>query len=150
MVSCAARRTATFHRPTIKPPDVFRGAEKNTATEAASIGDLKWFEVFKDEELQRLMRAGVPLDGVADHGVSEALYLRDPDGNGVELYWDRPREAWPKDEKGALTMFTRSLDLGALLAAAEAGGSSSGAAHACEARARRIRAPVKEPGSGHE
>ena len=59
MVSCAARQTATFHRPTIKPPEVFRGAEKNTAAEVASIGDLKWFEVFKDEELQRLMRVAL-------------------------------------------------------------------------------------------
>src|SRR5206468_4185301 len=53
------RQTATFHRPTIKPPEVFRGAEKNTAAEVASIGDLKWFEVFKDEELQRLMRVAL-------------------------------------------------------------------------------------------
>jgi len=59
LVSCAARRNTTFHTPAIKPPDVFRGAEKNTATEAASLGDLKWFEVFKDEELQRLMRAAL-------------------------------------------------------------------------------------------
>jgi len=59
LVSCAARQTATFHRPTIKPPEVFRGAEKNTAAEVASIGDLKWFEVFKDEELQRLMRVAL-------------------------------------------------------------------------------------------
>jgi catechol 2,3-dioxygenase len=72
------------------------------------------------DALQRLMRANISLDGVADHGVSEALYLRDPDGNGVELYWDRPREQWPKDEKGALTMFTASLDLKSLLAEAEA------------------------------
>jgi catechol 2,3-dioxygenase len=78
------------------------------------------------DALERLMRAEVPLDGVADHGVSQALYLRDPDGNGVELYWDRPRDAWPKDEKGALTMFTRSLDLAALLAAAKAGDRPSG------------------------
>jgi catechol 2,3-dioxygenase len=66
--------------------------------------------------LQRLMSAGVPLDGVADHGVSEALYLRDPDQNGVELYWDRPREGWPKDAQGGLKMYTRSLDLQRLLA----------------------------------
>ncbi len=71
------------------------------------------------DALQRLMRAGVQLDGTADHGVSEALYLRDPDGNGVELYWDRPRELWPKDERGELKMFTRPLDLGMLLAEAE-------------------------------
>src|SRR6202140_4464271 len=50
------------------------------------------------DAVQRLMGAGIQLDGAADHGVSEALYLRDPDGNGVELYWDRPREQWPRDE----------------------------------------------------
>ncbi len=65
--------------------------------------------------LRRLGDAGVPLEGAADHGVSEALYLRDPDGNGVELYWDRPREAWPRDDAGALAMYTRPLDLAALL-----------------------------------
>ena len=71
------------------------------------------------DALQRLMRAGVPLDGAADHGVSEALYLRDPDGNGVELYWDRPREEWPKSADGELAMFTRQLDLQKLLASDE-------------------------------
>lgn len=65
--------------------------------------------------LQRLNDAGQPLTGAADHGVSEALYLDDPDGNGVELYWDRPREDWPHEVDGALTMFTRRLDLEALL-----------------------------------
>jgi catechol 2,3-dioxygenase len=71
------------------------------------------------DALKRLLRAGIQLDGAADHGVSEALYLRDPDGNGVELYWDRPREGWPKDENDALSMFTRPLDLQGLLAEAE-------------------------------
>jgi catechol 2,3-dioxygenase len=71
------------------------------------------------DALQRLMKAGVPLDGAADHGVSEALYLRDPDGNGVELYWDRPREEWPKSADGELAMFTRPLDLQKLLAFAD-------------------------------
>jgi catechol 2,3-dioxygenase len=75
------------------------------------------------DALQRLLRAGIPLDGAADHGVSEALYLHDPDGNGVELYWDRPREAWPKDEEDALKMFTRPLDLGGLIAEAASVGS---------------------------
>jgi len=70
------------------------------------------------DALQRLMKAGVPLDGAADHGVSEALYLRDPDGNGVELYWDRPREEWPRSADGELAMFTRPLDLQKLLASA--------------------------------
>jgi catechol 2,3-dioxygenase len=61
----------------------------------------------------------VALDGAADHGVSEALYLRDPDGNGVELYWDKPREEWPRAKDGELAMVTRPLDLKRLLAAVE-------------------------------
>ncbi|TXD37921.1 glyoxalase [Lujinxingia vulgaris] len=69
--------------------------------------------------LKRLRDAGVTLDGASDHGVSEALYLRDPDGNGIELYWDRPREEWPTDEEGNLTMFTKPLSLGGLLAELE-------------------------------
>ena len=72
------------------------------------------------DALERLLDAGVPLEGAADHGVSEALYLRDPDGNGVELYWDRPEEQWPRDANGELAMYTRSLDLEGLLAAAHA------------------------------
>ncbi len=67
------------------------------------------------DALRRLRAAGIELDGAADHGVSEALYLRDPDGNGVELYWDRPRELWPRTPDGGLAMFTRTLDLDALL-----------------------------------
>ncbi len=66
--------------------------------------------------LRRLLDAGVPLRGAADHGVSEALYLADPDGNGLELYWDRPREEWPRDDKGAISMRTDPLDLDGLLA----------------------------------
>jgi catechol 2,3-dioxygenase len=69
------------------------------------------------DALRRLIAANVPLEGAADHGVSEALYLRDPDGNGVELYWDRPRSEWPTDAAGKLTMYSRTLDLQALLAA---------------------------------
>jgi catechol 2,3-dioxygenase len=65
--------------------------------------------------LKRLIRAGVTLDGASDHGVSEALYLRDPDQNGVELYWDRPREQWPHSPEGKVTLFTRPLDLNSLL-----------------------------------
>ena len=65
--------------------------------------------------LQRLMDAKYPLTGASDHGVSEALYLDDPDANGVELYWDKPREQWPLDSKGNLTMVTEQLDLGNLL-----------------------------------
>ncbi|MGE0442699.1 MAG: VOC family protein [Gemmatimonadales bacterium] len=68
------------------------------------------------DALRRLVRAGVALDGASDHGVSEALYLRDPDQNGVELYWDLPAAAWPRDAEGNLAMITRRLDLDGLLA----------------------------------
>ncbi len=68
------------------------------------------------DALRRVQTAGIELDGAADHGVSEALYLRDPDQNGVELYWDRPTEQWPRDAIGDLAMFSRHLDLPALLA----------------------------------
>jgi catechol 2,3-dioxygenase len=67
------------------------------------------------DALQRVLRAGIELEGAADHGVSEAIYLRDPDGNGVELYRDRPREEWPRKADGGLAMFTRPLDLDGLL-----------------------------------
>ncbi|RYD70824.1 MAG: glyoxalase [Verrucomicrobiaceae bacterium] len=67
------------------------------------------------DALLRLTRSGIPLDGASDHGVSEALYLRDPDENGVELYWDRPQEEWPRAADGAVEMFTRPLDLSRLL-----------------------------------
>jgi len=70
------------------------------------------------EALQRIRHAGLHLDGAADHGVSEALYLRDPDGNGVELYRDRPRSEWPRNADGSLAMYTRPLDLESLSAAA--------------------------------
>lgn len=68
------------------------------------------------DALRRLLTAKVPLDGASDHGVSEALYLRDPDGNGVELYWDKPESQWPRTPSGGLAMVTRPLDLQALLA----------------------------------
>src|SRR5687767_4814542 len=71
------------------------------------------------DALRRLLRAGIHLDGASDHGVSEALYLRDPDENGVELYWDRPRDQWPRAADGGLGMFTRPLDLDSLLAEAK-------------------------------
>ena len=67
------------------------------------------------DALQRLIEAGIPLDGASDHGVSEALYLRDPDNNGVELYWDRPKEDWPRDAAGAIKMHTARLDLKSLM-----------------------------------
>ena len=68
------------------------------------------------DALRRLVAADIPLDGASDHGVSEALYLRDPDGNGVELYWDRPKDAWPRDANGGIAMSTKRLDLRDLLA----------------------------------
>ena len=67
------------------------------------------------DALRRLIAADIPLDGASDHGVSEALYLRDPDENGVELYWDRRREIWPRTADGKLAMFTHRLDLMGLL-----------------------------------
>ena len=70
------------------------------------------------DALQRLVEHRVALDGASDHGVSEALYLRDPDGNGVELYWDRPKDAWPRAADGTLEMVTEPLDLRSLRAAA--------------------------------
>jgi catechol 2,3-dioxygenase len=75
------------------------------------------------DALRRLVRAGIPLTGAADHGVSEALYLNDPDGNGVELYWDRHEAMWPRNADGSLAMYTGALDLDDLLGEVE---SSSG------------------------
>ena len=83
------------------------------------------------DALRRLIEAKIPLDGASDHGVSEALYLRDPDDNGVELYWDRPKEAWPRTADGKLAMFTRRLDLVNLLAEND--------------RAMQVEAPLFEP-----
>ena len=67
------------------------------------------------DALRRLIEAKIPLEGASDHGVSEALYLRDPDDNGVELYWDRPKAQWPRTADGKLAMFTHRLDLTDLL-----------------------------------
>jgi catechol 2,3-dioxygenase len=86
--------------------------------------------------LQRLIEAKIPLDGASDHGVSEALYLRDPDDNGVELYWDRPQAQWPLTADGKLAMFTRRLDLANLLAEVE------------KAPAAPVDAPLFEPSRG--
>ena len=80
------------------------------------------------DALLRLQDAGIRLDGASDHGVSEALYLRDPDDNGLELYWDRPRQEWPVSADGALRMVTAPLDLESLRAAAAASASSAEAA----------------------
>lgn len=71
------------------------------------------------QAVRRVVDAGIPLTGASDHGVSEAVYLRDPDGNGIELYRDRPREEWPTGPDGGLAMYTRPLDVDALLAEAE-------------------------------
>lgn len=71
------------------------------------------------DALRRVLDAGISLEGASDHGVSEALYLRDPDDNGVELYWDRPKDQWPRKPDGSLSMFTHELDLDGLLATKE-------------------------------
>src|SRR3954467_435102 len=71
------------------------------------------------DALRRLMKARIPLDGASDHGVSEALYLSDPDQNGLELYWDRPKEQWPRTANGEVAMGTEPLDLEALLREAD-------------------------------
>jgi catechol 2,3-dioxygenase len=71
------------------------------------------------DALRRLINAKIPLQGAADHGVSEALYLRDPDDNGVELYWDRPQSQWPRTPEGELAMVTEPIDLNDLLREAE-------------------------------
>lgn len=73
------------------------------------------------DALRRVLAAKIPLQGAADHGVSESIYLRDPDQNGVELYCDKPKEAWPRTPSGELAMFTRPLDLHALLKEAPPG-----------------------------
>lgn len=72
------------------------------------------------DALHRVLAAGIELDGASDHGVSQALYLRDPDQNGVELYWDRPESEWPRDGNGGIAMFTKRLDVEDLLKAREA------------------------------
>jgi catechol 2,3-dioxygenase len=70
------------------------------------------------DALRRVVKAGITLEGASDHGVSEAIYLRDPDGNGVELYWDRPKDQWPRTADGGIEIFTHPLDLNAFLAEA--------------------------------
>ncbi len=72
------------------------------------------------DALHRVLEAGIQLDGASDHGVSQALYLRDPDQNGVELYWDRPESEWPRDANGDIAMYTKRLDVEDLLKAREA------------------------------
>jgi catechol 2,3-dioxygenase len=72
------------------------------------------------DAVKRVMEAGIALTGASDHGVSEAIYLNDPDSNGVELYRDRPQEEWPRTDDGAFTMFTKPLDVAGLLAELDA------------------------------
>lgn len=81
------------------------------------------------DALKRLVANGVQLDGASDHGVSEALYLRDPDGNGIELYWDRPKAEWPVSADGKLSMHTRRLDVEGLLREADRDTANSSAKH---------------------
>src|ERR1041384_7595160 len=88
------------------------------------------------DALHRVLEAGITLDGASDHGVSEALYLRDPDENGIELYWDRPRNAWPRRADGSLQMGTRPLDVEALLAEPVAAEEVPAAPISAESRAR--------------
>lgn len=99
----------TWHSLGGSPPPRGSTGLFHTAIRYPTRGDLA-------NALRRLLEAGIPLDGASDHGVSEALYLRDPDQNGVELYWDRPREEWPRDAAGELRMVTEPLDVEGLLA----------------------------------
>ena len=96
-----------------------RGADVNAMGPYATPA-LHWIVRIEDIELaKRLLDAGYPLTGASDHGVSEALYLDDPDGNGVELYRDRPRKEWPSNADGSLEMYTHALDLEDLLRLAD-------------------------------
>ena len=92
LIACAAGTTGLFHTAILYPT-------------RPALADA----------LHRVLSAGIQLDGASDHGVSQALYLRDPDENGVELYWDRPEAEWPRSADGKLSMFTRRLDLEDLL-----------------------------------
>ena len=98
----------TWHSKNARPADVNSVGLYHTAILFPTRKDLAI-------ALKRLMDANYPLTGVADHGVSEAIYLNDPDKNGVELYWDKPKELWPKDEKGNLQMMTEALNIEDLL-----------------------------------
>ncbi len=91
------------------------------------------------EALRRLRDARVRLEGASDHGVSEALYLRDPDGNGIELYWDRPRAEWPREADGTIKMVTQPLDLHALLTAAAPAATEPASPYALMAVQNRTR-----------
>ncbi len=91
------------------------------------------------DALHRLRGAGVALEGASDHGVSEALYLHDPDGNGIELYWDRPRAEWPREADGSLKMMTERLDLKSLAAASTAQAAEPGPQYALMTQQNRER-----------
>jgi catechol 2,3-dioxygenase len=97
------------------------------------------------DALRRLESARIPLDGASDHGVSEALYLRDPDGNGLELYWDRPREEWPRAADGSLQMVTERLELASLRAAAPSTDTPATAVPAIRAQAPTATGPAAVP-----
>jgi catechol 2,3-dioxygenase len=99
----------TWHSKNGKPAPVSSTGLYHTAIVYPTRKDLAFI-------LKRLIDQGYPLTGMSDHGVSEAIYLNDPDGNGVELYWDRPMEQWPRDAKGELVMGTNHLDAKGLLA----------------------------------
>src|SRR5690606_18447060 len=94
----------TWHSRGAAPAPLFGVGLYHTAILYPSRKDLAFI-------LNRLQEQNYPLTGASDHGVSEALYLNDPDGNGVELYWDRPKELWPKNEDGSIIMYTRALSL---------------------------------------
>ncbi|MCA9159626.1 MAG: VOC family protein, partial [Planctomycetales bacterium] len=98
----------TWHSEGVSPPP-----ERSTGLYHLAILYPARFELA--DALRRLNDAGIGLDGASDHGVSEALYLRDPDNNGVELYWDRDESEWPRKPDGSLDMFTRPLDIDGLL-----------------------------------
>ena len=98
----------TWHSKNASPPPINTTGLYHTAILYPTRKDLA-------VALKRLIDVKYPITGAADHGVSQAIYLDDPDGNGVELYWDRPKEDWPKDELGNLQMFTDGLDLPELL-----------------------------------
>ena len=96
------------------------------------------------DALRRLDEAGVTLDGASDHGVSEALYLRDPDGNGVELYWDRPKESWPRADDGTIRMVTDRLDVRSLRTAAGDVSSVSTDVAAASTLSQRVRGQLRD------
>ena len=102
----------TWHSKDAGPAPVRAAGLYHIAILYPTLKDLA--DIFK-----RLVLAEYPITGAADHGVSQAIYLNDPDQNGVELYWDRPKEEWPMDDKGNLQMVTDPLDLNALLALAD-------------------------------